>query len=117
MHDIEQEALAGGWRALCVGVMLQGIQRVEASSKLHKPGSKQKIDGNGGLDKEILKQRTQAREWLEGGIGLVTFEDCCEAMDVDPDKAREKIRDWCYERRRRPPADIWGRDVRTPLTK
>jgi len=102
MHDIEHEALAGGWRALCVGVMLQGVQRAEASSKLYKPGAKHKIDGNGGMDKEVLKQRAQAREWIKGGVGLVTFEDCCEAMELDPDRTRSRIDEWCYEKRRTP---------------
>lgn len=117
MHDIDEEAIAGGWRALCIGVLVQGVQRVEAASKLQKPGSKSKLNGNGGLDKEILKQRAIAKEWIKGGVGLVTFEDCCEAMEVDPDNARQKIEGWCYERRRRPNADVWGRDVRSSLTE
>jgi hypothetical protein len=102
LPDIESEALEGGWKSLCVGVLLQGVQRMEASSKLFKPGSRHKIEGNGGADKELLHQRTQARAWLEGGVGAITFEDCCNAMGVDPERTRRKIVDWCHSRKRKP---------------
>jgi hypothetical protein len=102
MRDIEHEALAGGWRSLCVGVLLQAIQRAEASSKLCKPELKRRLDGHGGWDKEILNQRSVARTWIEGGIGTITFEDCCEAVGVDPDRTRSRIYDWCQSRKRKP---------------
>ena len=105
MHDIEGEAIAGGWRALCVGVLLQGIQKAEADSKLYKPGIKTRGEGHGGVDKEVLKQRANAKKWIEGGVGIVTFEECCEAVGVDPDVTREKIKDWCNDRKRRPQFD------------
>jgi len=105
MNNIEYEAVAGAWRSLCIGVLLQGIQRVEADSKLFKRGSRYKTDGLGGLDKELLNQRVQAREWIAGGIGTITFEECCEAVGVDPGWTRKKVEEWCRERRRRPLSD------------
>lgn len=115
LDSLESEVVEGGWRSLCIGVLLQAVQRVEASSKLFKPGAKVKMTGSGGMDKELLKQRTQAREWFYGRVGLVTFEDCCEAMGVEPDRTREKIMQWCEERKREPP--FMQRGAQTSLTK
>jgi hypothetical protein len=102
MIDIEPQALAGAWRALCSSVLLQGVQQMESSSKLCKPGSRWKLTGKGGIDKELLYQKAHAKAWISGGVGAITFEECCEAMDVDPVRAREKIMEFCRENRRRP---------------
>jgi len=111
MHDLAMEALEGAWRSLCVGMLAQGILKVEASSKLHKPGSKQKCNGDGGLDKELLKQKAEAKKWISGGVGIVTFEECCEAAGVDPERARERIAGWCRDRRRKPVYEQRGRSI------
>jgi hypothetical protein len=100
--DVNGEVLAGGWRLLCVGVMHQAVARIEAEGKVCKVGSRYRMHGASGLDKERLHQRVQAREWLKGGVGLVSFEDCCEALGVDPERARNKILARAHERRRKP---------------
>lgn len=99
--NIEDEILMGGWRCLCVGVLLQAVQNAEADGKLVRFKGTKNLEGSG-LDKELLKQRMQSREWLQGGTGLVTFEDCCDAMGVEPDRARQMIKSWVRGRKRRP---------------
>lgn len=103
MSGIESEILMGGWRFLCIGVLLQAVQNAEKDGKLMRFKGTRKLEGNG-LDKEMLNQRLQSREWLKGGTGLVTFEDCCDAMGVEPVKARELINQRARNRSRR--ADI-----------
>lgn len=98
---IEDDVMTGAWRTLCVGVMLQAVQRLAAETNLFHRGAYLKTDGRGGNCKERLHQRTGARAWLDGGVGLVTFEDCCAALEVDPDRAREKILAYCHARRRK----------------
>jgi|694.fasta_scaffold130905_5 hypothetical protein len=102
MTDLEPEALAGAWKYLCVNVLFQGVHMAEAESKLCKPGSRWKVNGQGGIDKELIHQKAEAREWIEGGRGLITFEDCCEAMGFEPEKARQKILEYCQSRKRKP---------------
>lgn len=99
MHNIEDEIVAGGWKCLCAGVLLQAVQRLSSERKMHPRGSQYRMSGASGLDKEILHQKSNAKEWLAGGIGLITFEDCCDAVGVDPERAREKIESHCRSRR------------------
>jgi hypothetical protein len=102
MKSLEHESMAGAWRCLCLNMMIHSIQRLEWESKLHKPGCIYRLDGNGGLDKEVLHQRTSAKRWLEGGVGTITFEDCCEALGLEPDYVRRGIEDFCYRMKRKP---------------
>ena len=102
MTDLEPEALAGAWKYLCVNVLFQGVHMAERESKLCRPGSRWKLNGQGGIDKELIHQKTGAREWIAGDRGVVTFEECCEAMGVDPERARQKIMQYCHDRKRKP---------------
>jgi len=88
-RTIEDATVLGAWHYLCVGVMLQAVVRSADRCSRWESKNGRKID------KEIIYQREAARRWLEGGVGLVTFEDCCEALDVDPARAREKIQAYC----------------------
>lgn len=101
MHDIEDEMYEGGWRCLCAGVLLHAVTRMASDRKMHPMGSKYKTEGSGGLDKELLRQKSNAKDWISGGVGLVTFEDCCDSLGVDPDITRQKIEDYCGSRRSR----------------
>jgi hypothetical protein len=102
VDDLDPDILVGAWRLLCVGVMHQAVAKVEAGSKIYKTKSRYRMHGNSGLDKELLHQRTQAREWLKGGVGLVTFEEACEVLNVEPERARQKILARARDRRRMP---------------
>lgn len=96
MKTPEDEMIAGGWKCLCAGVLLQAVQRIRSERRMHKPGSKYRTKGTSGLDKELLHQRSSARDWIEGGIGVITFEDCCDSVGVDPEEARRKIEEYCH---------------------
>jgi len=102
MIDIEHESMSGAWKCLCVNMMIQTIQRLEWEYKLHRPGSNNRLDGNGGLDKEVLYQRMSAKKWLDGGVGTITFEDCCDAIGLEPEYVRRGIADFCQRMRRKP---------------
>jgi len=40
----------------------------------------------------IPHQQREASEWIfRGNIGIITFDTCCEHLDRDPGKVREKI--------------------------
>jgi hypothetical protein len=101
MEKIEDEILMGGWRCLCIGLLLQAVQNAEKDGKLMRFNGTKNLEGSG-LDKELIYQRLQSREWLKGGRGLVTFEDCCEAMGINPDRARQMIKEWARVRKRVP---------------
>jgi hypothetical protein len=108
--DTQPEVVSGAWHLLCVGVMSQAVHRLAAENNLfNNKHYSNRIDG-GGACKERNHQKVQAREWLKGGVGLVTYEDCCEEMGVDPARAREKIMAWCRTRKRikLPPPEYYG---------
>jgi uncharacterized protein (DUF58 family) len=44
----------------------------------------------------------------QDAVGVVTFEDCCEAMDVDPVRAREKILEYCNRVKGTGTSPEWG---------
>lgn len=101
MVDVDGAVCAGAWRFLCAGLMVQAVQRLEPA---WNPTGKRRFSGDkaGGYVKETAYQKREARQWIEGGVGLITFEDCCDAIDVDPDRAREAIETHClYAPRRR----------------
>lgn len=101
--------MVGGWHYLCVGVLHQAVNRLASETNVwSKQRVESRIKTGGGGDKEVLRQRGTAREWIEGGVGLVTFEDCCEAMGVEPARAREKILEHCGRRKREKPDPEWG---------
>lgn len=96
MKNLEDEIYFGAWKCLCAGVLLQAVQRIRSERRMHAPGSTYRIKGTGGLDKELLHQRSGARDWIEGGVGVITFEDCCDSVGVDPAEARKKIEEYCH---------------------
>ena len=90
MDKIEDEIVCGGWRCLCIGILVNAVQRMESNTKIFRVDS-HRIGRASGTDKEALDNQKIAKDWLAGGVGLVTFEDCCSVMDIHPDKAREAI--------------------------
>lgn len=101
MHKIEDEICAGAWRCLCVNVLFQAVHNMSCERKVYRPGSSYRSESSGGLNKTGLNARAIARDWVEGGQGTVTFEDCCDSLGVDPDRAREKIKQYCQRSKSR----------------
>lgn len=102
--------MRGGWHMLCVGVMSQAVHRLASESNLFNSKHIKAGERGGGYCKEGVHQRTQAKEWLGGGVGMITFEDCCDELGVDPARARKKILAWCQSKKRAklPPPEFFG---------
>jgi len=41
---------------------------------------------------DAVAEKRAAQGWIEGGVGLVTFEQACEHLDVDAERARRQIK-------------------------
>lgn len=100
--SIQDDILTGAWRALCVRLLTQAVQRMAAETNLFHRAAYIKKNSRGGNCKEGIYQKREARSWIDGGVGVITYEECCEAMGVDPDRAREKIVTYCHARKREP---------------
>ena len=98
-ESIENDILHGSWRALCAGMLLQTVKRMAAEGNLFQ--QKAWANEGGGTSKAGLEERLAASKWIEGGVGQITFEECCETLGVDSDRAREKIREYCHKMRRK----------------
>ncbi len=101
MKNIEDEICTGAWKCLCINVLFQAVHNMSCERKIYKPGSKYRQDNPSGVNKTGLNARALAKEWMAGGTGLVTFEDCCEAMGVESDRARVRIKEYCQQQRGR----------------
>jgi hypothetical protein len=95
---LDRQELAGAWKALCAALLAQAVERKRVEENISSR-HKQPVHW---FRKEECRQRSQARCWLDGGVGVVTFEDCCEALDVEPSYIRKKIKGYCQERKRKP---------------
>lgn len=91
MNNIEHEICAGGWRCLCAGVMLQAVERL-VGSRMYGPRASSPRRKIGEICRDGFNQKKAAIDWVSGGIGLITFEDCCESIGVDPERARRLIK-------------------------
>lgn len=83
-------------------LLTQAVHRMAAETNLFHKAAYVKKNSRGGNCKEGIYQKREARSWIDGGVGIITYEECCEALDVDPDRAREKIAAYCHKRRRTP---------------
>lgn len=101
MTTLEGEVIEGGWRYLCLGMLVQAVTRMKEEKRLRKNQIEYRLKGSSGLDKELIHQKAHAKDWIEGGVGLITFEECCETVGVDPGRAREKIQEYCARTWRR----------------
>jgi hypothetical protein len=99
MEKIEDEIVTGGWRCLCIGVLLHAIHQVESNGKIFRPDS-HRVGRASGTDKDAMFNRRAAEKWFDGGRGVVTFEDCCEVMNINPEQARSKIKKRAWDNRR-----------------
>ena len=42
--------------------------------------------------KSELNERIRAKKWIEGGAGIVMFDDACISINLEPDETRELIK-------------------------
>lgn len=76
LADRSRAEIACAYRALCAAVLLRTAMVVRAKAPPRKV--------------EIDQQKTAVR-WVAGSHGVLRFSDCCEALDMDPGRAREAI--------------------------
>jgi hypothetical protein len=105
---VETEVASGAWKALCAGVLLQAVRRVE-SLRRGEHALSFTINRAGGNCKEHISQKKEAVEWLKGGVGEITFEDCCDALQIDSSRARKLIERHCLNSRTGRRGSTWRR--------
>ena len=69
--------LEGGMRAICT---LMVFRTCTALGRKTQPRM------------DAVAEKRAAQGWIEGGVGLVTFEQACEHLDVDAERARRQIK-------------------------
>lgn len=74
--------IAGAYQALCAMMLLRTACVVGKSAGEFR---NRKIE---------VTQKLAAERWLEGRLGLVTFEEVCAAFDLDPEYGRDRI--YCF---------------------
>lgn len=73
------EELAGAYRALC-GMML--VYTAQAMGR-------RAINRN-----DDAWQKNTAKRWMAGDGGVLTFSECCEALDLRPVRAQQAIEEY-----------------------
>jgi hypothetical protein len=103
---LDDLTVQGGWRLLCVGLLHDAAQRIAESQNLFRRarGIEAFVDRSFGVAQQ--DSWAAAERWLAGGVGMITFEDCCELLQVDPEIARRKIEEHAHARRREKPARV-----------
>ena len=69
----------GGWKCFCAAVLLQAVRR-----KLFPVSYARRAKE----DSEVFEEACQ---WLEGGVGTLSLEDCCTVLNIDPDVLRSRL--------------------------
>jgi hypothetical protein len=103
--NLDDITLMGGWRLLCVSAMHYCVRSFVEERQMNS-------QGKGFSTKyrwsEGRRQKSDAEKWMDGGVGSITFEDACEAMDVLPEVARRKIVDFAHRNKRKQTRELFG---------
>lgn len=97
LESVELDALtlAGGWKLLCVAIMHHTLIRLCEERNVFQRSWHQTHVGE-----------SNAEEWMEGGVGAVTFDDCCAVLSVSPDVARTKMLAYAETQKRKKPRGV-----------
>ena len=93
MEAIRDQALEGGWRSLCAAMLVQAVYRITGRRGRNALTSRS-ISTKSDMAKELAMQKSQARAWIKGGEGQITFEDACASAGLDPDRVRSALEDF-----------------------
>ena len=77
--DVTDTEVVGGWKCLCAAVLLQAVRR-----KLFPVYYERRA-------KEDHAVFREACQWLEGGVGILSLEDCCNALNLDSEVLRDRL--------------------------
>lgn len=95
LEHLPLEVIDGAWKSLCTSIIIQSLARIERNAS-------KASQLNTSINADYNLQGSTAEVWIEGGTGVVTLEDCCEATGLDPDNVRKTCRDRADQRRQRP---------------
>jgi hypothetical protein len=95
LEQLPLEVIDGAWKSLCTTIIIQSLARLERNAS--KASQK-----NTSINADYTLQGETAEKWIEGGLGVVTLEDCCEATGLDPDNVRKTCRDRAKQRSLQP---------------
>ena len=80
VSELSAQEVAGSYRALCGQLLAQTLVALKK-----RPITK----------KEEVFDRKRARKWIdEMHIGVVTFTEVCEILDIDPSRTRRAVYDY-----------------------
>lgn len=94
--ELDTITLMGGWRLLCLATLYQNVRSLIENRQRQNPWRFSKTDNYQSEAYLIEDER-----WLGGGTGAITFEDCCECLEVTPDVARERIKNYVKNNHRK----------------
>ena len=78
MEKVEQAELQGSWRMLMGSVLYEAVSLVRRGSDIKSPSEKRELEA--------------AKSWLkEGNVGMISFNECCDSLKMNPAIVREKI--------------------------
>jgi hypothetical protein len=77
LEPLSKCELEGGYRAICT---LMVFRTCAALGRRTQPRN------------DAVAEKRAAQQWLQGGVGLLTFEQVCASLDVDAERARRQIK-------------------------
>lgn len=83
LADRSTVEIASAYRALCAAILLRTAMVARAKTPPRKM--------------EVEQKRT-ALSWVDGGQGLITFEEACQALEMQPERARSSIHTYAQAR-------------------
>ena len=103
---LDDLTIAGGWRMLCVGLLHDAANKLAESRNLMRQARGVEAFSCRQWGTQQRDDWATAQRWLQGGVGVITMEECCEILQVTPEIARQKIKEHAHARRRDKPAHV-----------
>lgn len=97
----DRTEIAGAYRSICAMLLLR------TANVFLRPARARNQEA---------QQKKTAREWLQGKVGIITFDEACQAIDVDPEMMRQKMLERASKHqflpKKRPfPTHVFGRQA------
>lgn len=101
--ELDNLTVMGGWRLLCIATLHGNVRSLIECRQRQNPRLYRNAD--------VIQMReymTDNERWMEGGVGAITFEDCCECLGVRPEVARAKIKGYVRNNQRKSLDELFG---------
>ena len=93
--ELPDSLLEPAWRNLCAGLVVQAACRIEDDYKL--------LPNYRSTCKQAMLEKATAKAWLEGeDNAVITFDEACSTLGIDPDSIRDAILERAKHRKRLP---------------